>query len=1261
MRPASWSLHVTLNSNLIGHLTLSNGSHTISNDPRSPTHLPTLPPNVPSLSFVIDAESIVFTSPSEFPLIAANGAPIPHHTRTHLPQTFTLDTLELAFTSESTSPNQSDHIAITIPASRPLAQSKEPLPDQPNSNPAGLADFAITIPAGRPISPKSAAEAAASAPTIVPTPNSRGLVPLTPSARRSTEKRVLTAHIDYSVEKEIAHGGMGIIYESSDLTLQRSVAVKVSSVAGHHGDPRFKQEAEVLAALAHPNIVPIHSFGTDPNGNPFYSMKLIKGRTLQAIIDTLRADPTKASAEYPLAKRLSIFRKACDALSFAHSHGFIHRDIKPDNIMVGEYGEVLVMDWGLAKRIGAAELPTATSANSTPRDASSSSLGMTLEGDVIGTPQYMAPEQAEGRIADLDERTDLYSLGGILFALLTLRPPIEGTSVDEVLGNVKSGRISTLTTRKSRANATRQTKLRSLDHAVPEALRAITMKALSLRPEDRYVSVEALAADVDAFQNGFATQAERAGFFRRISLLIKRHKAISSLLFLLFVGGITFTVRLAASERLALAEKAKALRSSADATIALAEVAEERLEGERMQDLLENIPTKLRSQTWNYLWKRLHPNTLSIESASFARWVFAQPHPTKPNVFLALQSHGLLSQIDAESGKVTSAFDWKTNTKTALAFSITRDGRFFAVAKTNTKSGAPSTDIIIVAADNPDAKKPISQFTVPFAVGPFSGTRFGMFFTRDGKQLILSSAQKLKETNAFSIQSYEVSDGQLKWSASSENSSFIDISPNGTLLALTEKEGARKLDPNSGSVTPILEQAPYPQTIGNRVLMTADADWERIFTLKGQNLVRSIALKDGASLLTLPVGSEASQLQTLAVDRRGHLWTARRLSRQSTALESWDREGKPEMGYPLISGKQGTWQITPHTASDLLCLIKDADLHIIKLGENPPMPQATQRHPIHLSALTQNPASKDYIFVNSRDKQLFLRIENPDSKSPKAELPLTDLSPEPNRRITLLANSDSMVFTLIQDAQQRPKCEVIRYQLKDGVPYEEKRETRDFPAWWSKALVMDSSAKFAWTGQSLLNLETLELESELQPGNLRFEGDSPERISSIATWTGPSQIVQVMSVFETDDPEDDGWHDVLAAIEIPSGRIRKIESAPSAASLSSSPDGQWIAEAGFDRRVRIRNSDTLEVEREFLVHESRVRSVIWHPTLPALITQGDDRRIKIIHPETGEVLEEIWNGKQAYSGVKLSPDGSRLFLAASPVTLIWEPKSLRKE
>jgi serine/threonine protein kinase len=1251
MHPTPWTVQVSLSSTLLGRFPLTQGTHLIDRHPDASISIPNLPPEAAPITFHIEDDFLTFApSPKACPQLA-NGTDLAPHARIPLPQIISIGPVELNFTSHQNPTNQSAHIAITIPASRPLSESTPPRPLQPSA----LSDVAITIPAGKPLPPRSVAESAANAPTIVPTGHSRGFVPLTPSPKRSAEQQTLTADHEYRIEKEIARGGMGVIYEGSDHTLQRSVAVKVSSLAGHNGDPRFKQEAEVLAALAHPNIVPIHSFGTDSNGNPFYSMKLIKGRTLQAIIDSLRTDPAKASAEYPLTKRLSIFRKACDALSFAHNQGFIHRDIKPDNIMVGEYGEVLVMDWGLAKRIGAAELPSGNSNPSAPRDASSSSLGMTLEGDVIGTPQYMAPEQAEGRIADIDERSDLYSLGGILFALLTLRPPIEGTSVNEVLGNVKSGRISSLTTRKSKATTTQHTKLRPLDHTIPEALRAITLKALAFRPEERYASVQALASDVDAFQNGFATQAEQAGFFRRTALLIKRHKAISALLCLLLVGGVTFTLRLAASERHAIAEHAQALRASANATIALAEVAEERLEGERMQDLLETIPKNLRSQPWNYLWNRLHPFTLSVESASSARWVFVQPHPAKPNVFLALQSHGLLSEIDAESGTTASVFDWKANIKSALAVATNKDGHLFALAKTSTKSGGPSTDIIIVAASNPDPKKPISQFTVPFTVGPFSGSRFGMLLSRDGKHLILSSSQKLRETNTYSIQSHDVATGNIEWSTPSENSSFIDITPNGTLLALTEKEGIRKLDPESGSPSTLLEQAPFPQTVANRILITADLDWERILTLKGTNIVRSVALKDGSSLLALPIGSEASQLQSLAVDRRGHLWTARRLSRQSSALESWDREGKPEMGYPLLSGKQGSWQITPHTLSDHLCLTKDSDLHIVRLGVTPKMQQATQRHPVHLSAFIQNPENKQSAFINSRDKQLFFRIENPDSTTPQAELPLPDLSAEAARKTALLANQNSTVFTLIQDAQQRPKCTVIRYQLRDGVPSEERRETRDFPAWWGKALVTDATGKYAWTGQSVLNLETLELESELQPGNLRFEGDSPERIAGIATWTGPSQVVQVMSVFETDDPEDDGWHDVLAAIEIPSGRIRKIESAPSAASLSSSPDGRWIAEAGFDRRVRIRSADTLEVEREFLVHEGRVRRVIWHPTRPALFTQGDDRRIKIIHPETGAVIEEMWSAKPISGNIKLSTDGSRIFLTVPPTTLTWEP------
>ena len=156
----------------------------------------------------------------------------------------------------------------------------------------------------------------------------------------------------YTLVREIARGGMGQIYSGQDPQLKREVAVKVSSISEGGEDPRFSKEAEVLAHLAHPNIVPIYNIGVDAQSRPFYSMKLVKGRTLQAVLNALTTGDAAAVKEYPRAALLTIFRKVCDAMSFAHSKGILHRDLKPENIMVGEYGEVLVMDWGLAKVSG---------------------------------------------------------------------------------------------------------------------------------------------------------------------------------------------------------------------------------------------------------------------------------------------------------------------------------------------------------------------------------------------------------------------------------------------------------------------------------------------------------------------------------------------------------------------------------------------------------------------------------------------------------------------------------------------------------------------------------------------------------------------------------------------------------------------------------------------------------------------------------------------------------------------------------------------
>jgi serine/threonine protein kinase len=168
----------------------------------------------------------------------------------------------------------------------------------------------------------------------------------------------LTGADNYQLGREIARGGMGSILEAEDAKLKRTVAVKImlfDSNADESVRQRFVREAEVLALLAHPNIVPIHDLVWEDGLPLFYTMKLVKGRTLQAILNDLRKSDADALRDFTLDRLLLTFRKICDAIAFAHSKGIIHRDLKPENIMVGEFGEVLVMDWGLAKRVGSAE------------------------------------------------------------------------------------------------------------------------------------------------------------------------------------------------------------------------------------------------------------------------------------------------------------------------------------------------------------------------------------------------------------------------------------------------------------------------------------------------------------------------------------------------------------------------------------------------------------------------------------------------------------------------------------------------------------------------------------------------------------------------------------------------------------------------------------------------------------------------------------------------------------------------------------------
>jgi serine/threonine protein kinase len=309
----------------------------------------------------------------------------------------------------------------------------------------------------------------------------------------------------YDIAGIIAEGGMGAIVDAQDTILRRKVAMKVMLQTGSQEQlVRFIEEAQVTGQLEHPNIVPVYELGVDEQEQVFYTMKMVRGITLHQVLHLIETGVPGTLEKYPLAALLALFQKICDALAFAHSKGVIHRDLKPANVMLGEYGEVLVMDWGLARASGrneAGDGPMRTLVRSARQDEGEAM--MTMAGMVLGTPQYMPPEQALGETDKFDARTDIYSLGAILYHILTLEPPIKGEDVGQMLQSVAAGQVAPQVA----ATGPRHVhSSRPLPHIpggkIPEALAVITRKAMAMKQEDRYQTVKELQAAIQTFQAG---------------------------------------------------------------------------------------------------------------------------------------------------------------------------------------------------------------------------------------------------------------------------------------------------------------------------------------------------------------------------------------------------------------------------------------------------------------------------------------------------------------------------------------------------------------------------------------------------------------------------------------------------------------------------------------------------------------------------------------------------------------------------------------
>ena len=324
----------------------------------------------------------------------------------------------------------------------------------------------------------------------------------------------------YCNETFVAEGGMKRITCVYDKLTRRNVAMArlIKRASQELYDP-FIREAHLTALLTHPNIIPVYDVGIGPLGAPFFTMELKEGDSLKKIIYELRKNNADYIEKYPLETRINIFLKICDAIAYSHSNFVVHLDLKPDNIQVGNFGEVLVCDWGLGKIVGSKEYDSFDDLMFNPDFLNN----VTHRGTIKGTPGFMAPEQIN-QDEEICESTDIYALGCLLYSIIYLKSPFDSEREGETLLNNQKGVFT-----------------HNNDRKTPDGLIAIINKCMAFKPYLRYSSVDSIRIDIQKYLLGFATSAENPGFLRQLKLFYRRNKVpcIMLLFFMSLLAGLT--------------------------------------------------------------------------------------------------------------------------------------------------------------------------------------------------------------------------------------------------------------------------------------------------------------------------------------------------------------------------------------------------------------------------------------------------------------------------------------------------------------------------------------------------------------------------------------------------------------------------------------------------------------------------------------------------------------------------------------------------
>lgn len=985
-------------------------------------------------------------------------------------------------------------------------------------------------------------------------------------------------YAEYELLGEIGRGGMGVIYKAHQPGLNRTVALKAIHAAGLAGDAarrRFQAEVKMAGRLNHPNIVPVFDVGV-MDGCPCFSMEFFPGGSL--------ADRLRQSG-IPIEDAVALLTKVARAVYFAHQHGVLHRDLKPANILLDAAGEPHVADFGLAKELD-------------------SGSDLTRSGAVLGSPSYMSPEQAAGKSESLSVATDIYSLGAILYELLTGRPPFLAATPLETLRLVVEQEAQRPSTVAGRAD---------------RDLETICLKCLEKEPSRRYATAGELAADLERWLRHEPIHARPVTSRERFRKWVRRHPALASVSALLLVvllaglSGVTWQWQKAEQARRSETQQLRRAEAAlARSAIALAESALREGNGRATQAALDTVPAEFRDATWTYLLGE-SDTSRPLPPIGIGKIDDLAAHPARPSVFAAADHGGRIILFDVRDGMRLFEFApgfSEVATNAALRIAFSRTGDRLAIGRTG-----PGGIVIHAAADG----RKLAEWNAP---------RSGRLeFSPDGGMLLQTSADRRR------LEMWDATDGTHRWGHKDSYHTARFVGEGQQVANYCWVEQLRLVQSVDGSTAMRLpgnyfhEFAPQP---GGRLLVAVNP----------MGFVRGFEVADGRQRFEIqPHEGDIRRVAFLPGGER--FLTAATLPDGRQALQCWDA-GSGRACQNLNGGSGDIRNFSLHPLSGEL-IVSGRDVRVWETASVPP-----------LRVIRGNNAHPSAVFWGASD-EIFAPLPGGGSGAELQSISSTPFrvrwSPPDGDygQPSVSADGRRVAIGRYNSAARIAVLERVGETIKQVASLNPGRliaHVRLSPSGDRVAVVQSDFA-----GLGILDVASGKPVASLEVPDIK-------RFTDVAWLNGGKHLAGLVTTHASRSTP--GSVEQIVLWDTATGRIvRSVTNASITSVACAAPDGNRFVEAGADRNVRLRDAATLEVLREFRVHNAPITALAWHPTRSVLATASEDLVIRIWNLDDGTRLEELRGPLSPPSVLSFSPDGTRLATAARDgAARIWEPRSL---